>query len=30
MKFDWKKLALEVLKVILAALGGYIGGNALF
>lgn len=30
MKFDWKKVALEVLKAILAAITGYIGGSALF
>ena len=30
MKLDWKKLLAEIAKVILAALTGFFGGNALF
>lgn len=30
MKFNWKQLVIEVIKVVVAAVTGYLGGNALF
>lgn len=28
-KFNWKNLIIEVIKVVVAAVTGYLGGNAL-
>lgn len=30
MKTNWKKILIEVIKAILAAITGYVGGTALF
>lgn len=30
MKFNWKKILIEVLKAVLAAITGYVGGTTLF
>lgn len=30
MKTNWKKILIEVIKAILAAITGYVGGTAMF
>lgn len=30
MKFNWKKILIEVMKAVLAAITGYVGGTTLF
>lgn len=30
MKSNWKKILIEVIKAILAAITGYVGGTAMF